>query len=126
MYSGGGMKSSFKPMSVGGAPAPAPVGVVTGALPTNGSPAAAGQGDFKGKLNQLVAKKFKKTLGAGDVVYTEVQDTTKQGVFTCTVKADGLLIGEYTGPPTTGRKAAQQLAAKAAIEAEFPGEAPTP
>jgi len=88
-----------------------------------GAPAQGGVGSevqWKSKLNETAAKKAARPLTKGEFVYntTAVDETNKS--FTSTVSGS-LLSKEYSSvEPQISKKLAEQTAARAALQAEYP------
>mmetsp|Transcript_86213 Transcript_86213/g.248946 ORF Transcript_86213/g.248946 Transcript_86213/m.248946 type:complete len:365 (-) Transcript_86213:219-1313(-) len=105
----GGMKGSMVPPTM-----------MMAAL-ADGLGTAGGEGvDFKGKLNQAIGKRFKRSLAKGDLVYTVVP-VDGEKTFNCSLMSPACLGAEYwNSEPASSKRAAEHGAAKAALQAEFP------
>jgi len=88
------------------------------------APAGAEKVDWKGKLQQLYAKRFNTAVEKGTIVYT-CEDIPGQG-FMAAVSADLFREGTYHGDPMSTKKLAEQAAAHIAVLEEFGDEASPP
>jgi len=79
------------------------------------------EGDFKSKLQTEVCRRSKKSLTKDELVYTVVQHESGKGFIASVHGAtEGLLQRQYRGTePSSGKRAAEHAAAKAALLAEF-------
>eukprot|EP00429_Kryptoperidinium_foliaceum_P055674 CAMPEP_0176102154 /NCGR_PEP_ID=MMETSP0120_2-20121206/51239_1 /TAXON_ID=160619 /ORGANISM="Kryptoperidinium foliaceum, Strain CCMP 1326" /LENGTH=371 /DNA_ID=CAMNT_0017436211 /DNA_START=1 /DNA_END=1116 /DNA_ORIENTATION=+ len=113
----GGMKGGAKGGMKGGMVPPA---MMMAAL-TEGLGAGAGESiDYKGKLNQAIGKRFKRSLAKGDLIYTVVP-VEGERTYNCSLMSPSCLEAEYwNSEPAASKRAAEHGAAKAALEAEFP------
>merc|ERR1719193_1282067 len=87
-----------------------------------GGSGGADPSDFKSKLQQCISKRSKRSLVKGELNYTVSQDEAGNG-FWCVVQAGSteLLAKEYwSATVAASKRAAEHLAAKAAMLAEFP------
>jgi len=100
-------------------PAWAPSGAAAAAAGGWGGAAPMDGEIWKSKLNEVAAKRSKRSLTKGEFVFTTVQDGS--GGYTSTLSSPALLEAEYSSDAgCVSKKVAEQGAAKAAIQAEFP------
>lgn len=85
------------------------------------APASVEEIPWKNKLNEAAGKKVQRQLNKGEFVF-EVNEDPSGKMYSATVKSESIFSNalEYTGESTSNKRLAEHLAAKAAIEAEFP------
>jgi len=87
-----------------------------------GAGAAAEGVDYKSRLNSAAAKRAKRSLVKGELTYTVLPGPTGWG-YIASVSSATMLTQEYWGnEPAANKKQAEHMAARVAMEAEYPEE----
>eukprot|EP00932_Pfiesteria_piscicida_P016428 SRR837773.3349.p1 GENE.SRR837773.3349~~SRR837773.3349.p1 ORF type:complete len:365 (+),score=173.12 SRR837773.3349:63-1097(+) len=83
-------------------------------------PASAEEIPWKNKLNEAAGKKVLRQLTKGEFEFDTQEDGAKQYVSTVTSATIFANAAEYVSEPCASKRLAEHMAAKAAIEGEFP------